>query len=592
MKDNTQHHQIHCEQIRALYQQAPFLLVAIIVFMTLFMVLFWDRVTHELLYTWLFLNVALTLARIYLVKSFHKRQPDNETISQWGVVFALSSGFSGMLWGSTAFFMIDTANIETVLVVAVTLTGMVAGSLVPLSSFKPAYFAFSISTLSPLIIVMLLHSDRVFMLIGYMVIFYLLVILGYSFVVNRNMHESFRLRFENMDLLEDLKIQRNISEKANANKSRFLAATSHDLRQPLHALDLFLGALNKLLTTDEQIDLIKKSRNSSRSLRELLNALMDVSKLDSGGVVANIEEISLNNVISKIEEEFRVLAEDKDLSFRVHKRDLWVVSDVVLLNRMIRNLVSNAIKYNNSGKIVIGVRKRGMRAIIEVYDTGSGIRDSEYENIFTEFYQLDNPERDRAKGLGLGLSIVKRLSKLLSHPVDVRSIPGKGSCFTVSIPLSEFMNVRARAESGEVKIDISGLFIVVIEDEVMVRDAMRVLLRSRGCEVLICDSEISALQQLKSDDYPQPDLIISDYRLRVNKTGIEAVSAIRKMYDADIPSIVITGDTASDIKNRVQKAGCGLIYKPIQSELLEQAISEMARKKPHKNVAILTNANA
>lgn len=504
---------------------------------------------------------------------FRRTTPKGVVVLNWGLAFAFSSFLSGLLWGSIAILFLDTAQFETVLLVAVVLTGMCAGSLVPLSSFIPAYFCFCVPTMMPLAIVMFGHTEGSLTLIGYLVLVYIAVLLGYSFVVNRNLADSIQLRFENLELLENLERQKNIAEKANTDKSRFLAATSHDLRQPLHAMDLYLGALDNLLEDAEHKELMKKSRYSSSVLKELLEALMDISRLDAGSIVVNHDLINVQDLINSLYDEYQPQAIQQRIEMRTNARSLLISTDKLLLGRMLRNLLSNAFAHSHASKILLSARKVADTVRIEIRDNGCGIPASEHEQVFSEFYQLENPERDRSKGLGLGLAIVKRLSILLAHDLQLFSEAGKGSCFRIVLPLAQSIAKSSPAIGVEPREDISGLFVLIIEDELTVREATTTLLKQWECELLSGDSMSAITQELDALAYPAPDLIISDYRLRDRQSGLEAIQALRNRFDDQIPAIIITGDTDSAIAVKARKQHCSIIVKPVAPAELRRAIA-------------------
>ena len=566
---------IHHEQIRALYQQSPFLFLGIIVVMVVVTIFFWGKVEQQILLTWLFLNIGLTVARIILVKSFHRIKPEGEALVKWGVIFAVSATFSGLIWGSITLLFLQTSQIESVLLVAIILTGMTAGSLVPLSTFMPAYYGFCLPALLPLSIVMLNQDTGGLILIGYMIFAFIVVNLGYSFVVNRNLAESIRLRFENLELLDDLKLQKDIAVKANADKSRFLAATSHDLRQPLHAMDLYLGALENLLNNNEQKELLKKSRQSSTALSDLLGALMDISRLDAGDVIVNRRVVDASAVLQDIYNEFEDQAKQFGIELKIRVQNAYADTDPLLLARILRNLLTNALRHSQAKKILLSSRVIADRVYLEVRDNGCGIPAAETEKVFSEFYQLNNPERDRNKGLGLGLTIIKRISILLGHKIVLKSKQNRGCCFSLELPRIDTCS-EASVEADFIQsADVSGLFIMLIEDELSVRDAMRTLLRQWGCELLVADSLSSLEKELSSLSYPAPDLIIADYRLRENKNGLQAILLLRERFKEKIPAIVISGDTDKQIAQRVKQQGCVILNKPVLPEALRETIHQL-----------------
>ena len=493
----------------------------------------------------------------------------------WGLAFAVSSTLSGMLWGAIAVLFLQTSEIETVLLVTIVLAGMAAGSLVPLSAFMPAYYGFAICALSPLAIVLLTHESDELVFIGTLVLAFIIVNLGYSFVVNRNLAESIRLRFENLDLLENLKQQKELAEKANADKSRFLAATSHDLRQPLHAMDLYLGALANMIDADEQRQLLDKSRQASTALNSLLTALMDVSRLDAGDVVVERKPSNIKKLLETLADEFREQAQQLGITLQVEASAVNVDTDPLMFTRMMRNLLNNACSHSGASRIVLRAQVLQHDVRVSVCDNGVGIPLDQQQQVFSEFYQLNNPERDREKGLGLGLAIVKRLADLLQHELELESEPGKGCCFSLSLPHVHTAQEMESGKSDMLDDDISGSFIVLVDDEVGVRDAMRTLLRQWGCELLLADSVQALQDELGSLDYPRPDIIIADYRLQGDTTGIDVVHVVRNRFDNAIPALIISGDTDRSVQFRAEQSDCQLLHKPVQPGVLRESLVAM-----------------
>lgn len=563
---------VHHEQIRALYQQSPFVFLGIVFTMSVVTVFFWNKVEQTTLLVWLLSNAGLTIARVILVRSFHRLKPTGEQLVTWGLVFAASATLSGMIWGSIAFLFLSPSDIEGLLLIAIVLTGMTSGSLVPLSSFMPAYYGFCVPALIPFSVIMLNQEAGVLVLIGYLVLAFVAVNLGYSFVVNRNLASFIRLRFENLGLLEDLKLQKNIAEQANTDKSRFLAATSHDLRQPLHAMDLYLGALKKLLTKQEQIHLLEKSQQSSAALNSLLTALMDVSRLDAGNVVIDRGVVDISLLMKTISDEYQEQANKRGILFDLQTPELLVDSDPLMLGRLLRNLVNNACYHSGGSRILLRAEKQGEEVLVSVCDDGIGIAEQQQSKVFSEFYQLNNPERDRSKGLGLGLAIVKRLAGLLQHDLQLESAPGEGCCFIISLPLADEAAVEEPVDIIQEQGDVSGLFIILVDDEADIRNALRCLLLQWGCELLVADSLQTLQQELSTCQYPTPDILLCDYRLRENQTGLDIVDAMRKYFNIKIPALIISGDTDKKIEEKVIGKGCKILHKPVSPDILRSEI--------------------
>ncbi|HEY2231332.1 MAG TPA: cache domain-containing protein [Xanthobacteraceae bacterium] len=368
-------------------------------------------------------------------------------------------------------------------------------------------------------------------------------------------------------------------ELANQAKSRFLAAASHDLRQPLHALGLFVAQLRARMSTGERSRVIERIEASLAAMSELFNALLDISKLDAGAMTKDISEFPVARLLTRIESTFAEAARQKGLSLRVVASDAWVRTDFILLERILFNLVSNAVRYTSRGGLVVGCRQRGAQLRIEVWDTGVGIPPDQRRNIFGEFYRLGEPDRDRQAGLGLGLAIVDRLCRLLDHPIALTSTLGKGSRFSVMVP-----SVAARAEVAEPRasfgapFDIShGKLVVIIDDDPLVLDGMHGLFRSWGCHVVIGGTESAVLAGLAGHDQP-PDLIISDYHLSNGKSGIEIIGQLRSAFGSSIPAFLISGDISPDRLHEARASGYHLQHKPVDPMMLRALFSQLMKK--------------
>jgi len=381
-------------------------------------------------------------------------------------------------------------------------------------------------------------------------------------------------------------LERKVEERthqlalSNLAKSRFLAAASHDLRQPLHALGLFVAQLRARMSAHERGKVVDRIDAALASMNELFMALLDISKIDAGVLIPNKTEFAMAQLLDRIETTFAGAADEKGLKLRIVASSAWISSDFVLLERIVFNLVSNAIRYTVAGGVVVGCRKRGERLRIEVWDTGAGIPADQHQNIFNEFYRLGEPDRDRRAGLGLGLAIVERLCRLLDHPIELASTLHKGSCFSVSVPL-----VAARAETTEpaapivVPLDVSkGKLVVVIDDDPLVLDGMSGLLRSWGCQVVTGDSESAALTGLSGHTHP-PDLIVSDYHLADGQTGIEVIERLRNTFSIPIPAFLVSGDTNPDSLHIAGDNGYPLLHKPVDPMTLRAMVNHALKKK-------------
>ena len=370
---------------------------------------------------------------------------------------------------------------------------------------------------------------------------------------------------------------------ANRAKSRFLAAASHDLRQPMHALGLFVTQLNNRIKDPENRHLTGRIEAAVSALQGLLDALLDVSRLDAGVVTANLTDFRVNTLLERIETAFAPDATDRGLHFRVARCRLAVRSDPMLLERILINLVANALRYSEAGGILVGCRRRGERVRIEVWDTGVGIAPEHQQAIFQEFYQVGNPERDRTKGMGLGLSIAARLARLLGGRIDLRSVPGRGSVFAVEVPRAD--EIRATVPDvapTDINDRLQGAFVLVVDDDALVCEALAGLMEQWGCTVIMAASGDQALAAL-TQQARRPDAVLCDYRLPADETGSDVIRRLRERVGADLPAALITGDTSPERLREARESGIPLLHKPVQPArlraLLEHLVAAPAARR-------------
>lgn len=375
-------------------------------------------------------------------------------------------------------------------------------------------------------------------------------------------------------LAVDLMRQKEISEEAGRAKSSFLAAASHDLRQPVHALSLFVGALRHIPMKPEGRRLVEQIEASTDAMDRLFAALLDISKLDAGIVEVHRRPFPIDTVLSRVCCDYMSEVATKGITLSHVPCRAIIDSDPTLVERIARNLISNAVRYTDAGKIVVGCRRRGSTVAMQVWDTGRGIPPSQHDLVFREYYQLDNPERDREKGLGLGLAIVRRMTSLLKCDLRLHSELGRGSCFEVSIARAEGAAMSQEAADDEVRPTISTGLVVVIDDEHAIRAAMLTLLTDWGYEVLAAESADDAIQRLAACSI-RPDLLICDLRLREGKNGIDAIETLRTEYNENIPAMLITGDTAATRLLEAQASKLPVLHKPVPSGKLRAAILQL-----------------
>jgi signal transduction histidine kinase len=368
-------------------------------------------------------------------------------------------------------------------------------------------------------------------------------------------------------------------ELANKAKSRFLATATHDLRQPLHALGLFVAQLDGRTSAAKRKELVAGIEAALSGMNALFNELLDISKLEAGVVTPKWSTFPAAHVLRRIETTLAGWAREKNLALHIVPSNAWLRSDAVMLERIVSNFVQNAIRYTASGRVLVGCRRRGDRLRIEVWDTGPGIPADQQQSIFSEFYRLAHAERDTS-GLGLGLAIVDRLCRLLDHPIEVKSAPGKGSCFAVAVPMvAPADHVAAPQTAAPLRaIAADNKLIVVIDDDPLVLDGMGSLIKSWGCAVVTGSNESAVLDGLSRCGAP-PDAIISDYRLRDGKTGIEAIARLREAAAAPIPAFLMSGDTDLDVVRQAEASGLALLHKPVQPSALRAVLADALKQR-------------
>ena len=379
-----------------------------------------------------------------------------------------------------------------------------------------------------------------------------------------------------------IELERKVAERtqelelANAAKSRFFAMASHDLRQPLHALGLFVAQLRTPLKSGERTKTIERIDATRKEMYEMFNSLLDISRLDAGILTPKITEFPIARLLQTIETRFDQATREKGLRLRVRRSDAWVRSDAMLLERILLNLVSNAVRYTLRGGIIVGCRRRGEMLRIEVWDSGPGIPEDQKQNIFGEFFQLPAPERNRYGGLGLGLAIVDGLRLLLNHQIDLASTVGRGSRFAILVPMADECVTSTEPVESPAAFAVEGKVILVIADAPIVLEGTGGLLGKWGYSVLTAGSDEAALTRL-AERQQRPDLIISDYHLASGKTGIRAIEQINAAFGSSIPAILINGDTAPEPLRDAKDRGYILLHKPVDPMRLRAVIHELFR---------------
>lgn len=369
---------------------------------------------------------------------------------------------------------------------------------------------------------------------------------------------------------------RAAAEEANISKTRFFAAAGHDILQPLNAARLYSSSLVERLGDTENREMIHNIDSSLESVEAILGAVLDISRLDTGAMKPRVQTVPLKDLLKRIETDFAPMARAKNLKFTVLSSSLAIRTDPNLLRRVVQNLVSNAIKYTNSGKVLVGVRRKGGQAVIQVLDSGIGIPASKFRTVFKEFARLDEGART-APGLGLGLSIVDRISRVLSHPVELQSTPGRGTSFKVRVPIDIAASRHVADKPAVAPIvdePLKGLKVLCIDNEPKILDGMRLLLSGWGCTVTLAES-VAAVEALAKGEPPAIDAIIADYHLD-DGTGIAAITRLRAALGRDVPALLVTADRTPDVRAEAERGTILVQNKPVRPASMRAWLTQLS----------------
>jgi signal transduction histidine kinase/CheY-like chemotaxis protein len=535
--------------IASVYRQVPQSVLGSIVGGVALVAVFWQ--THD--QTWLLLwSIALlleSLVRVRMAYAFRRATDAVEQVHTWASRWVATSLIAGLLWGAAgALFFASNEPLQQLVLVAVVL-GVAFGSLTLYASHRPALWAFLPAALLPLIGRMIAEQNPAY----YTAAIVMLAVFGFTTFFGRNfgeaMFESVKNNYENEVLVEQLLAEKRISddarraaENATRSKTQFFAAASHDLRQPLQAIGIYVSLLKKRAQGPLE-PLVKNLSTAVESLSKLVEELLEISRLDSGSIQPRTQQILIDEMFGLLEQEFMPQAAAKGLALRVRRAGYAIESDQMLLMRVLRNLLANAIRYTQRGGVLLAARPRGGLISLEVYDTGPGIRQQELDRIFEEFYRGESSKNEAGSGFGLGLSIVKRICSVLGHPLVVTTRPGSGTVFRVEVPLSAMPRrpVRGPAETTEAAFrPLSGHTLVVLEDNEEILNSLTRLLRSWGADILSATHFDSSLMK-RLAQRKRIDLIVADQNLGNSAiSGVEAVFRIREIVGFPVPVIMLT----------------------------------------------------
>ncbi len=529
--------------------------------------------------TWVLIGYVCVAPRSIIIKRAKSTLLPDSPRTSLEIVIAFTLFISGLHWGAGAWMFLDINNVQDFALMCGAILGVIASALAIYSTRPLICCIFTFTVFSFVTVKLALVGS------WGLAVMCLVVLPPYAILsrtLGRRIEKSVTQDFRNAELLEEVRDARDASEKANREKSLFMTATSHDLRQPLHAQSMYLQIMSSRAKGTEFGDIVDKMMVSNDSLIALFNSLLEVSQLDAGTIEVKASHHSLMETASLVVEEFKEAASNKGLTIELIGHDCIVYSDPILLTRILRNLVSNAIKFTSKGGVILKMTKEGSFVHVSVSDTGVGIPESEQSTIFNEYTQLGNLSRDRSKGIGLGLALVRRMCELLKLELTVESKLGEGSCFRFTVPAGDTANIVKFSQESFTN-DIENLDILIIDDEQAILDAMNSLFLDWSCRTRTFPTLVEAHQVVAETKYC-PDLIISDYRLNEMSNGIDAISQLRQALGEDVPAIVITGDTDPRLLEKIQNEDFYLLHKPVNVAKLRKVISSLLKYHVHSQV--------
>jgi len=536
----------------------------------------------------LFWLAGLLMADIYVffTPRWTPTRPARES-AYWARKISRMVTLVSMVTAVVPWLIVPHDNLPMTSLLMAVIVGSCARAAQSLWPLKPALFGYTMPMSLGMIPALAWQGDGLHLFLAAAGAAYLLLTLHAGIGQHKLLTESLMLRFENEALAARLGEQIAATERASEEKPRFLGTASHDLRQPLHAIALFGAALENELRDRPE------GRNAERLMRAVnalgasLDTMLDVSRLDAGVITPAPQPVQLDALFLPLNHTFAARAEQKQLQLRVRASGLWVQSDPQLLHRMLSNLMDNALKYTMRGGVTVTARERGDAVWIEVRDTGIGIAPEQSGRIFEEFYQINNPGRDRSRGLGIGLSIVQRLSRLLGHPVQMHSRPGRGTHFRVVVPavstparsgaLAPAAAVPEAASRHAAALALPSR-VLLLDDALEIREAMTGLLRSHAIDAhAVADEADAAAALRRAIGEGRPfDLLLCDYRLADGADGLDAGLRLSQAEGAATPLLLITGETSPDRLQRVRESRVPVLFKPVVADLLLQAMAEVA----------------
>lgn len=457
-------------------------------------------------------------------------------------------------------------------------TGYLLISLLCLGSLKRLFLVAAIPSLLPIPAMLILHQDLIGVSLQAAMVLIPAVMLGFQHRLDRMITELLELRFSHLALLDDLQAQRDAAHQANIAKSSFLATASHDLRQPMHSLNLYLASTAAYPLSDDLRDMVKRMQQCAAYMNEMFDSLLDIARLDAHVIAPRIEAISLQSILMRLQSDFQALADAKALDLRFSAGPgLAVLSDAGMLERILRNLISNALKYTKIGTVQVIAKQRDNRVRIAVIDTGPGIPRALRRRVFEEFARVrEDGLAEGPRGFGLGLAIAKRLANTLGIALRLRSSGFRGSSFSLELAAAPFAQLKLTLDKRQTPASLAGQLVLVVDDDLEVLTAMTLMLTLQGCRVLAAGGYQEALGQCERIR-DKPSLLVCDYALGLEGDGLKLIEDIRNEFNDEIPAVLVTGDTSPERVAMFFRSGVEVLHKPVHPDTIVQAMRRALR---------------
>lgn len=500
----------------------------------------------------------------YFFRKISRYEP--KVVAIWQNLVLINCSLIGLSWGGASAYFYPMLPESYQPYSLITIVIVISVYFPVLMNFLKFYSVFALSLMLPFISSVISSQNGSSS-------FWVLVLLGYLSLMLAFANWSSRKEFERIRLQLELFEQNQKVKEANDSKSRFLASASHDLRQPLQALGFYIVTLSDFLREPHKKSIFDKTLKAYQALENLLNQLLNISKLNANLIEIVKSDFSMKELFNKLKNDYEMRAIDRGLSIDFTTQNNYAYSDIVSVERILRNLLENALRYTKRGFILARCFEENGQLIVQVSDTGIGIDQEHIKKIFDEFYQVKNPERDRNKGFGLGLYAVERLANLLDTTIKVDSKAGKGSTFSIVLPMGQ----KPKEEKTKVKERVSGdevlqdRIVLLVDDDEVVLDSISELFFRWGCQVLTAGTYQEALDIIVVEEII-PELMVVDYRLPKHQTGVELVRDIRKRCGESIPCVILTGDTGEESLSHINSSGLSFIHKPANPDRLKRKV--------------------